>query len=113
MGYTTNDVYYQPETFGLQVVGEMEWSEPCYDFDMTVVWKDGDGVYYWASDAGCSCPSPFQNYTSISALESGTKYQAIKYIQTKLSEYGNEYSWHDITYAETQAAKLIEKVVTS
>jgi hypothetical protein len=44
-------IYYNPEDFGLSVVGEITWREPCYDFDFSVVWKKGDR-YYFASDSG-------------------------------------------------------------
>ena len=58
-----SNVYYSPESYGLRTVGEIEWSEPCYDFNLTVVWQDvTTGAYYYASDSGCSCPSPFEDY---------------------------------------------------
>lgn len=68
MGYYAPDVYHQPEKFGLEPIGEIEWTEPDYSFDFTVVWKK-DSDYYFASDSGCSCPSPFEYYTSIEDLE--------------------------------------------
>lgn len=42
MSYGRPDLYYQPEQFGLTTLGEIEWSEPCYDFDLTAVWIDAD-----------------------------------------------------------------------
>lgn len=57
------NIYYDPEHFGLVKVTEFERSEPCYSFDTFVVWysKDND-TYYWGSDSGCSCPSPFEDF---------------------------------------------------
>ncbi len=52
--------YYHPESDGLTTVGEVQWGEPCYDFDITAVWRDGD-TFYWADDSGCSCPVPFED----------------------------------------------------
>lgn len=69
MGYGEPDVYYSPEKFGLTQIAEVELSEPCYSFDMLVVWKDAQGNKYSAQDAGCSCPSPFEDYTSIEMLD--------------------------------------------
>lgn len=63
------DVYYNPEHFGLQIVYERNFSRASYEFDIRVVWKDDQGFLYTARDAGCSCPSPFENYTSIHDLE--------------------------------------------
>jgi hypothetical protein len=57
-----SDVYYDPEKFGLVTVGEVEWGDACYSFDLTVVWRrTADGQLLYASDMGCSCPSPFDS----------------------------------------------------
>lgn len=63
------NIYYSPEKFGLEIVGDIEWAEPNYSFDFTAVWKKSRGEYYLASDSGCSCPAPFENYTSVEDLE--------------------------------------------
>lgn len=54
------NIYYNPEKFGLTMIGEIDWSDGSYQFDLTVVWKrDSDGKFVYAEDSGCSCPSPF------------------------------------------------------
>lgn len=63
------NVYYNPQDYGLEIVGELEWSEPCYDFDMTVVWKEKRGTYWIGDDSGCSCPSPFEDITEKDELD--------------------------------------------
>lgn len=69
MGWTTPDVYGQPEHFGLKILGSIEWAAESYEFNMTVVWQDPvTGQLFYASDSGCSCPSPYENYTSRDAL---------------------------------------------
>lgn len=56
------NIYYDPEKFGLATVGEVEWSDGCYQFDLTVVWRDvATGALFFADDSGCSCPSPYQD----------------------------------------------------
>lgn len=105
MGYDNPDVYYNPDKFGLTIIGEVEWSEPCYSFDTTVVWKHEDGTFYWASDSGCSCPTPFEDYTSLEDLSSGTKWDAIKAIQ----DMNNPTNEED--YAAPQVADLCAKIV--
>lgn len=106
MGWNTNDVYYQADAFGLEIVAEVSWSAPCYDFDLTVVWVDKDGNYYWASDSGCSCPSPFEDYTSIDMLNQGTKWEAINALTATL----NESSWKQNDYATQQVANALQKL---
>lgn len=56
-------VYYHPEQSGLETVGEVSWGED-YEFDLIVVWRDvASGGFYWAQDAGCSCPTPFEGFS--------------------------------------------------
>lgn len=57
------DPYYSPDEFGLEIVGEIEWMDEPFEFDMTVVWRDpSTGQFYAADDSGCSCPSPFEGF---------------------------------------------------
>lgn len=73
--------YYDPNDFGLVIVGSFDWSEPDYSFDMCVVWYGPrTGKYYWASDSGCSCPSPFENFDSLAQLESGTEHDVLRFL---------------------------------
>ena len=63
-----SDVYYEPGKFGLSIIGEVEF-RLSYEFDMFVVWKRlADGAIFYANDSGCSCPSPFERYTSVDNL---------------------------------------------
>jgi hypothetical protein len=60
-----------PEKLGLEIVGDADDSEE-YSFDQFVVWKDATGQLYYASDSGCSCPTPFENYKTVESLTKGT-----------------------------------------
>lgn len=63
------NVYYNPEDFGLIPVAELELTEPDYSFDTVVVWIHPEsGLIYWAHDSGCSCPLPFEDFTSLESL---------------------------------------------
>lgn len=52
-----------PEAFGLTVVGTAYEDGLCYEFDLFIVWRDASGGLRWASDSGCSCPTPFEDIT--------------------------------------------------
>src|SRR5699024_372088 len=42
-------------------IGEVEWSEESYQFDLTRVYRQiSTGALFYATDSGCSCPSPFE-----------------------------------------------------
>jgi hypothetical protein len=62
-----DNVYSAPEKFGLTIVAELE-KDLSYSFDKLVVWRDANGKLYFAGDAGCSCPSPFEDYKSVESL---------------------------------------------
>jgi hypothetical protein len=80
-----SSIYYNPEASepGLKVFGCVE-KDLSYEFDMVVVWEDKDGNLYWATDSGCSCPTPFENHDfasldrlnkqSLASFESYIKY---------------------------------------
>ena len=74
MNYSTN-VYCNPEKHGLEVVGELEDPNASYSFATVVFWRKGRKVYA-ASDSGCSCPSPFEDYNSIEELTPVTSMRA-------------------------------------
>lgn len=54
------NVYYDPEEFGLTPVADVDFGGG-YDFDLIVVWKNSNNQLFWASDSGCSCPTPFED----------------------------------------------------
>lgn len=67
MSYETNP-YYSPEATGLTIVGEVDDLRASYSFNMLVVWTDGKRLL-WATDSGCSCPSPFDGVEPIPATK--------------------------------------------
>lgn len=54
--------YWNPETHGLEIVAEVDDPDVCWSFNLIVVWRrKSDGTLLWGEDAGCSCPSPFED----------------------------------------------------
>lgn len=98
MSWGTPDVYYQPEKFDLVPVAEIDYSDGCYQFDLRVVWKhEPTGDCYTMRDSGCSCPSPFEDYTSLESLEKLDLAQLEREVR---EEQGSE--WASVTAAEAQ-----------
>lgn len=57
-----SNIYYNPDQFDMKIVGEIDWSDGNYQFDLTVVWQRiSDNVFLFGEDEGCSCPTPFDN----------------------------------------------------
>lgn len=67
MSYYDN-VYYSPEKFGLEIIGSLCDPDACWSFDDLIVWKHEDGRLFYATDSGCSCPSPFEDFKGIDDL---------------------------------------------
>lgn len=65
MSWGTDDLYNQPEKFGLTQIGCLDDPEASYSFDYLIVWKHEDGRVFYAEDSGCSCPSPFEDFTKL------------------------------------------------
>lgn len=118
----SSNPYYDPGDFGLEIVGNIDLAEPDYSFDMLVVWFDRrrSGIFYWASDSGCSCPSPFEDYHSTEQLEHGSEQDAIRMLlgvketqDRQAGEYDydlNEYVSTGQGYASAAIVDLVSKI---
>lgn len=79
-----DNVYDSPDHYGLELVGDAQWGEANYDFAMTAVWRHKmTGQLYWADDAGCSCPSPFEDFQTVEQLESATKHEVLAHLNER------------------------------
>jgi hypothetical protein len=64
-----SDVYSSPADYGLTPVAELELDNESYQFNIRMAWRHADGRLLTARDSGCSCPSPFETYTSLEQLD--------------------------------------------
>lgn len=112
MSYGTPDVYYQAEHFGLLQIGEIQWSEPDYSFDIGVVWVDTAGTLYYGQDSGCSCPSPFEDFTSLDDLE---KFETVAALQERLDKENEEhyagYGANEEKQKASRAADIVDILI--
>jgi hypothetical protein len=99
MGFYTNDVYNQPERFGLELLGEFDVREPDYSFDIFAVWINRETRdLYFAVDSGRSCPSPFELFDSVESLTHASKSEVIAAILSGLDDgdKADERSAHNL-----------------
>lgn len=93
-----SNILNNPEKHGLTVVAEADLSEPNYSFDRIAVWADAEG-FYLATDSGCSCPSPFENYEGKADLTGPlSAEQAIEEAESLRS--GDSHGVYDYTSGE-------------
>jgi hypothetical protein len=84
-----SNIYTHPEAYGLTVVAEVE-AAGGYELDTFAIWRDEHGTFWWADDAGCSCPIPFDG-RDLSNLPSGSLKDAITDLKAGMadSDYPN------------------------
>lgn len=100
------DAYSFPEHFGLKIVRSIDDPDACYDFEMVVVWKHEDGRVFWASDSGCSCPSPFEWATSLDTLSVLTD-ESWKDFELEVSNW-LKIDWRDDSFEPVKQALRTE-----
>src|SRR2546422_760467 len=85
-------IYYDPERYGLTVLGMVE-EDLSYEFDMFVVWADREGNLFYATDQGCSCPSPFEDYHSVADLTPISGPDGFRSFQEALDSWNSSDTW--------------------
>jgi len=96
--------YSNPEKCGLSLLATAEEDE-AYQFDIIALWKDiPTGRLFMAHDAGCSCPSPFENVTGVSDLtEVSTFPEALSFIGAQAYSNPTDASLSSLVTAARQA----------
>ena len=90
MGYGTPDIYYQPEEFGLELIGTYSHPDLSWEFEMVIVLRHKEtGDLYWAQDSGCSCPSPFEDFTSFADLGPPLTLENFEAFEAAISDIGD------------------------
>ena len=75
----SDNVWYDPEAFGLSVVGSADEPGLSYEFNTFAVWRrNEDGALFCASSIGCSCPTPFEEYESVDNLTACQNVEAVR-----------------------------------
>jgi hypothetical protein len=85
MGWDSKDVYYNPEHFGLEIVGTAEYGGG-YDYDTFAVFKDAEGKFYYGEDQGCSCSSPFEGMTKADLTVAANRHELLNAIDSHASD---------------------------
>lgn len=103
--------YSEPEQYGLETIGEIDWSDGNYQFNLTVVWKrTSDGKFVYGNDLGCSCPSPFED-TRVDSLTVLRKRGGLTDFKKHLEErQAEDLDWHGAGYREREIAELLERM---
>lgn len=106
------DAYHSPQKLGLEVVAEVELSEPCYSFDIAMVWWHFEtDAFYAAQDSGCSCPSPFEACTELGDLTGPlTRHEAADWLKDFIRVDDEDSRWN-VADDPNKVVAGIEKVM--
>lgn len=67
-GFSENP-HYSPKKCGLEQLATFDEDGLSYEYNTMVFWRDIEsGEVYCAYDSGCSCPTPFEHFHSLSDL---------------------------------------------
>lgn len=93
----------------LDLIGDIDLSEPCYDFDLLRIYlRRADGMLLWATDSGCSCPSPFED-TRVRELREST---AATLLDTFMGEWEKEVHYgHPAAVIRKSIADAVREAV--
>jgi len=101
-------LYYSPGEADLEIFETFDDPEAGYGFNMFVVWKHKDGRLFYATDSGCSCPSPFEYYNKIEDLTAITR-AGFESFKSDFESWRNQYEENRMCDAAT-ARELFDRV---
>ena len=105
------NVYYDPEKSGLEIFKFID-TAGSYEFDMFVIWKKkDDGRLFYATDSGCSCPTPFENCYEIDEITNETLYNFEQALQNHYNISTSDVM--NITKSVKDHLRNFEKTVNS
>lgn len=86
---------WEQKPTGFTRIADVDWEHEPYQFEMTRIWvEDETGLLFYATDAGCSCPEPFEG-TQVQDLWPITRMQDwYNHFQERVEERKND-SWKD------------------
>lgn len=110
----TVNPYYDPQDLDLEIVGQIEDPKASWSFDSFIVWRNRTtGFLYFASDAGCSCPVPFDGF-GYDKLTMVTRSQDLidgvaKYRESLTECWDEEYDAGYVSALDGKIGSLIQK----
>jgi hypothetical protein len=103
-------IHSSPEKYGLRTIGEVQWGDADYSFDLTAVWLDTTtGSLYYADDAGCSCPAPFEDTGRDDLTLIDRPQTLIDHLNKRTADMAGYHSEREIEAAKGDVGQLVLK----
>jgi hypothetical protein len=104
--------YYAPEKLELELI---TFDEPdmSWEYNTLCFWSTNEGLVYSASNSGCSCPTPFEEYEGETMKDVVQKLERIGSLEQALSIFD---SWNkgsdNRPYLSIESRKELENWIT-
>lgn len=93
----------------LDFIADIDLAEPDYSFDLLRIYvRKHDGMLLWATDSGCSCPSPFED-VRVGDLREST---SATLLDTFMGEWEQGYSGHSEAEVRKEIGDAIREAKT-
>jgi hypothetical protein len=103
---SAKNVYYHPAACGLELLATAEEDE-AWQFNYVCLWRDLEsGRFFMGQDAGCSCPSPFEDFRSVSDL---TEVKTRKEAKDYLVFAGGDYTPSSLSALLTKIGEVMSR----
>ena len=98
--------YYDPAKLGLTM---LKFDEPdmCYEYNTLCFWVTESGQVYSASDSGCSCPTPFEEYEGENQKQVIQKLERVGSLEQAIGIFD---SWNKSSYGSKPLLPADEKL---
>lgn len=101
------NVYYHPEIWGWTGFASLDLIAQYYEFHILAVLKRKDGTLVYAVSAGCSCPTPFDEY---STPESWTPITGITAFSGAVKAHQADSAYYDFSAFQAKFSELLERL---
>lgn len=112
MASGTSLYYGHDKPIGITSLGELDDPEADYSFDILFVFKDdASNRVFYGRDSGCSCPSPFEDFTwdgpDKNSFTEVTKANFESFINVLWAEYYRGYYTDEKREIENKVKKVL------
>ena len=112
MSTEKHNPHYHPEKLGIKEMLTIDQDDMSYEFNTLCFFVHEDGRIFSASDCGCSCPTPFEDFVGATIDECNltlvTSYPQALRIYTEWREDMDKYGAKSVTKSEAELRKFIE-----
>lgn len=111
-----HNLYYNPDKSGFSLFDEIDTASS-YEFDKLIVLERlSDKQLFWATDSGCSCPTPFEDIGAdeLTSISNPHEYEEFaKAVTQHCTNYGHNYGHNYKAEGDELLSKVRKHIATN